>query len=155
MDLPGADSVSDEEPQQVTIWLMTDDPTERERLDDQIRALAAELREVSGIESVDRLPGPPAPPGTRTGMVVAGSALVAMIGAYGVVPLVKLLQSWIQVHKDKTIDVTVRKGEVLRLAMKGYSPRASMKALDRLHIYSEPESGGDFTPIDLGDATGG
>jgi hypothetical protein len=139
-----------DERHQVTIWLASDDPTERERLEDSLQALAAELREVTGVDSVDRLPGAPPPPGTRAGLVLAGVALVAMVGVYGVVPLVNVLRTWIRVNKNKTLSVAVSKGEVLRLAMRGYGPRRSIHELERLHIYGE-----DLGPIDLDDAPRG
>ncbi len=85
----------------------TSDARERE---EQTRALR---REIAGlpVESVDFVPGGPAPAGTRSPeILMAGTLAVAILPSL-LPKLIEVINGWLSRGKDRDVEITIKKGD--------------------------------------------
>ncbi|WP_204058350.1 hypothetical protein [Microbispora corallina] len=128
---------SPEQAQPITIWVMSDDPGEKERLDESLQQLAAELREANGVVRVQRVTKEP-PPGTRVGAVIADGAMVILLYAYGVRPVASIIRDWLRRHDKKKVSIEEHEDGRFQAAIVGYDDKTSLQLAERIMIRTEP-----------------
>ena len=99
-----------------------------EYVEEQLQYLLAELDQLD-VESIERVAGPPAPSGTRSGDTVQlGALLIALGGSGALLPVVVgLVKDWLSRRQSFTIRLKIGDDEI---ELTGASDEMGQRALD-------------------------